>query len=241
MSRCSYIRGIPLFLAVFSQLAITQFHLIQRLYFVVLYVLLAYVLCPLVGCWRASQCCRKYSYRRRQNSGGSVSVEGSGPRVQLQSRNGYGGTILGGGHGSSGVIHTISYRTMDRPPCSAELLPMHLRDLLDQMSRDLSDMQQRQLAGVLLHYCDMFPMPGSTLTGYTDAVEQEIDTGDGSPIRCAPRRMSPQKMVKKMGAPGSVSTINGSTMRLSRMPIPCPELTILWICWRVNSDFLLWT
>ena len=28
-------------------------------------------------------------------------------------------------------------------------------------------------------------------------MEHEIDTGDGSPIRCAPRRMSPQKMKKE--------------------------------------------
>ena len=47
-------------------------------------------------------------------------------------------------------------------------------------------MQQRQLAGVLLRYSDLFPIPGSTLTGHTDAVEHEIDTGDGSPICCAP-------------------------------------------------------
>ena len=86
--------------------------------------------------------------------------------------------------------------TTDRPPCGIESLPMHLRDLLDQTSRDLDDMQQRQLAGVLLRYSDLFPIPGSTLTGHTDAVEHEIDTGDGSPIRCAPRRMSPQKMKK---------------------------------------------
>ena len=44
---------------------------------------------------------------------------------------------------------------------------------------------------------DLFPTPGSTLTGHTDAVEHEIDTGDGAPIRCAPRRMSPQKMKKE--------------------------------------------
>ena len=37
-------------------------------------------------------------------------------------------------------------------------------------------------------------MPGSTLTGHTDAVEHEIDTGHSTPIRCAPRRMSPQKI-----------------------------------------------
>ena len=40
-------------------------------------------------------------------------------------------------------------------------------------------------------------MPGSTLTGHTDAVEHEIDTGHSTPIRCAPRRMSPQKIKKE--------------------------------------------
>ena len=59
------------------------------------------------------------------------------------------------------------------------------------------DMQQRQLAGVLLRYSDLFPVPGSTLTGHTDAVEHKIDMGDGSPIRCTPRRMSPPKMKKE--------------------------------------------
>ena len=44
---------------------------------------------------------------------------------------------------------------------------------------------------------DLFLTPGSTLTGHTDAVEHAIDTGDGAPIRCAPRRMSPQKMKKE--------------------------------------------
>ena len=70
-------------------------------------------------------------------------------------------------------------------------LPVHLRDLLDQTS------QQHQLPGVLLRYTDLFPTPGSTLTNHTDGVEHEIDTGDGTPIRCAPRRMSPQKMKKE--------------------------------------------
>ena len=85
----------------------------------------------------------------------------------------------------------------DRSSCNSESLPMHFRELLDQTSRDLYEIQQRQLAGVLLRYTDMFPILGSTLTGHTDAVKHEIDTGDGAPIRCAPRRMSPQKMKKE--------------------------------------------
>ena len=42
-----------------------------------------------------------------------------------------------------------------------------------------------------------FPVPGSTLTSHTDAVEHEIDMGHSTPIRCAPRRMSPQKIKKE--------------------------------------------
>ena len=40
-------------------------------------------------------------------------------------------------------------------------------------------------------------MPGTPLNGHTDAVEHDINTGYQSPIRCAPRRMSPQKMKKE--------------------------------------------
>ena len=94
------------------------------------------------------------------------------------------------------AIQAVTEAT-DWSPCSSESLPIHLRDLLDQTSRDLDDIQQRQLVGVLLRYMDLFLTPGSTLTGHTDAVEHEIDTGDGAPIRCAPRQMSPQMMKKK--------------------------------------------
>ena len=48
-------------------------------------------------------------------------------------------------------------------------------------------------------YSDLFPVLGSTLTGHTDAVDHEIDTGDGSPIRCTPGRMSPQNDEKRRG------------------------------------------
>ena len=74
------------------------------------------------------------------------------------------------------------------------MLPEHLKGLLDRASDDLEDLQRGQLAETLLEFVDLFPVPGSTLTGHTDAVEHAIDTGDSRPIRCAPRRMSPQKI-----------------------------------------------
>ena len=76
-------------------------------------------------------------------------------------------------------------------------LPLHLRDLVDQTSGDLDGDQRRRLAEVLLEYADIFPIPGEPLTGHTDAVEHDINTGDRPPVRCAPRRMSPQKMKKE--------------------------------------------
>ena len=81
-----------------------------------------------------------------------------------------------------------------RLSCDPSMLPEHLRDLLDRTSDDLEDLQRGQLAETLLEFVDLFPLPGSALTGHTEAVEHAIDTGDSLPIRCAPRRMSPQKI-----------------------------------------------
>ena len=77
-----------------------------------------------------------------------------------------------------------------RPRGAAGELPYHLQDLVDQTSGDLDGSQRRRLAEVLLEYADIFPVPGDPLTGHTDTVEHDINTGDRSPIRCAPRRMS---------------------------------------------------
>ena len=80
-------------------------------------------------------------------------------------------------------ISAIQYITEPhcQASCSDDSLPTHLQDLLDQTSRDLDGTQQRQLASMLLKYSDLFPVPGSTLTGHTDAVQHEIDTCTMSP------------------------------------------------------------
>ena len=80
---------------------------------------------------------------------------------------------------------------------TTKALPRHLQDLVEQTCRDLDPTQRHRLATVLSEYSDIFPVPGAPLTGHTDAVEHDINTGDWPPIRCAPRRMSPQKMKKE--------------------------------------------
>ena len=85
----------------------------------------------------------------------------------------------------------------DQPQETLKSLPTHLHDLVSQTSQNLDTNQQHRLANILLQYADLFPAPGSTLTGHTDAVEHEIDTSYSAPICCAPRRMSLQKMEKE--------------------------------------------
>ena len=67
-----------------------------------------------------------------------------------------------------------------------------IQPVMDQPSRP--NLQRGQLAEPLLEFVDLFPVPGSALTGHTEAVEHTIDTGDSLPIRCALRKMSLQKI-----------------------------------------------
>ena len=83
------------------------------------------------------------------------------------------------------AIQSVTDDRVQRRGVTGEL-PHHLRDLVDQTSGDLDGDQRRRLAEVLLEYADIFPVPGDPLTGHTDAVEHDINTGDRSPIRCAP-------------------------------------------------------
>ena len=86
---------------------------------------------------------------------------------------------------------------MDQPSrssCDPSTLLDHIQKFLDQMSQDLDGSQRGQLGSTLLQLIDLFPVLGSNLSGHTDAVEHTIDTGHSTPICCAPRRMSPQKI-----------------------------------------------
>ena len=123
-------------------------------------------------------------------------MEGSGPRVKFLPRNHWGGPFT-----EVGMIAQVSAIQCVTEPLQQQhsaigVLPRHLQDLLEQTCRDLDPAQRRRLAAVLVKYSDTFLVPGAPLTGHTDAVEHDINTGDRPPICCAPRRMSPQKMKK---------------------------------------------
>ena len=108
--------------------------------------------------------------------------------------------------------------------CDPSMLPDHLQRLLYLTSQDLDNFQRGQLASTLLQFVDLFPMPGSALTGHTDAVEHTIDTGTSAPIRCAPRRMSPQKIKKEEACVTEMLT--GGQIEPSDSPWSAPVLLV---------------
>ena len=65
--------------------------------------------------------------------------------------------------------------------------------MLDAAS-ELSPDQRARAATLLGKHVKTFPAPGTPITGRTEAVRHDIDTGSTRPIRCNPRKLSPQKI-----------------------------------------------
>ena len=133
---------------------------------------------------------------------GRTLVDPSGWRVPVLVSNFSQETVMVEPFSEVGMIAQVSaiQLVMDKPVHASydpAMLPDHLQDMLNLTSENLDNVQKGQLANTLLQFTDLFPVPGSALTGHTDAVEHSIDTGTTTPIRCAPRRMSPQKIKKE--------------------------------------------
>ena len=105
------------------------------------------------------------------------------------------------------------------PSCDPVTLPEHLQGLLKRTSGDLDSVQKSQLASTLLEF-----IPGSALSGHTDAVEHTIDTGDSQPVRCAPRRMSPQKIKQEEVCVDEM--LSGGQIEPSKSPWSAPVVLV---------------
>ena len=69
-------------------------------------------------------------------------------------------------------------------------LPQHLIDVLDAAT-ELTTNQRAHAATLLAKHVHTFPAPGTPITGRTEAVVHDIDTGS---TRCNPRKLSPKKI-----------------------------------------------
>ena len=80
------------------------------------------------------------------------------------------------------AIQNIGTRATERST-GENRLPPHLIDVLDAASKLTSD-QHARAANLLAKHIHTFPAPGTPITGRTDAVVHDIDTGSTRPIRC---------------------------------------------------------
>ena len=90
------------------------------------------------------------------------------------------------------AIQKIGPRVTERSE-GEDALPPHLISVLDAASEITRD-QRAHAAALLAKHVNTFPAPGSPITGRTDAVVHEIDTGSTRLIRCNPRKLSPKKI-----------------------------------------------
>ena len=128
---------------------------------------------------------------------GRTLVDPSGWRVPVLVSNFSQETVMVEPFSEVGMIAQVSaIQPVMNQPLRASCDPS-VQSMLDLSSESLDSMQKGQLANTLLQFGDLFPVPGCALTGHTDAVEHTIDTGATAPIRCAPRRMSLQKIKKE--------------------------------------------
>ena len=75
---------------------------------------------------------------------------------------------------------------------TAPAFPDHVSEML--VSDDLTPDQRLRAQRMLARFSSVFPIPGEPITGHTDAVLHDIDTGDTQPIRTPLRRLSPTKI-----------------------------------------------
>ena len=85
------------------------------------------------------------------------------------------------------AIQNIGTRETERSAGECRL-PPHLLDVLDAASELTSD-QHARAANLLAKHIHTFPAPGTPITGRTEAVVHDIDTGS-RPIRCNPRKLA---------------------------------------------------
>ena len=79
-------------------------------------------------------------------------------------------------------------------PAASEV-PDHVKEML--VSEDLTADQRLRAQTMLARFVTVFPRPGEPITGHTDAVLHDIDTGDARPIRTPLRSLSPTKIVEQ--------------------------------------------
>ena len=164
---------------------------------------------------------------------------------------------------------SVARSDLQLPIKMTTVLPDYLDDIVKGSHTSLGDTGRQSLRDLLHWYEHVFPAPGELVTGRSTSVQHEIETNEGRPVRCGPRRLAPaglrreQDCVKEMLTRGQiepndspwaspvvlVTKKDGSTcfcvdyrwLNSLRMHTRYQELTIHCAYWETNSGFLRWT
>ena len=96
------------------------------------------------------------------------------------------------------------------PTNTTVVLPDYLEDIVRGSHTSLGDTGRQSLRELLHQYEHVFPAPGEPVTGRSKSVQNEIETKEGRPVRCGPRRLAPaglrkeQECVKDMLTGGQI-------------------------------------
>ena len=96
------------------------------------------------------------------------------------------------------------------PTKTTVVLPDYLEDIVKGSHTSLSDTGRQSLRELLHRYEHVFLAPGEPVTGRSKSVQHDIETKEGRPVRCGPRRLAPaglrkeQECVKDMLTGGQI-------------------------------------
>ena len=96
------------------------------------------------------------------------------------------------------------------PANTTVVQPDYLEDIVRGSHTSLRDTGRQSLRELLHRYEHVFPAPGEPVTGRSKSVQHEIETKEGRPVRCGPRRLAPaglrkeQECVKDMLTGGQI-------------------------------------
>ena len=102
---------------------------------------------------------------------------------------------------------SVARSDLQMPIKGTAVLPDYLEDIVKGSHTSLGDTGRQSLRDLLHRYEHVFPAP---VTGRSKSVQHEIETNEGRPVRCGPRRLAPaglrreQDCVKEMLTGGQI-------------------------------------
>ena len=86
---------------------------------------------------------------------------------------------------------SVAQSDLQGPVKRTAVLSDYLEDIVQGSHPSLGDTGRQSLHDLLLRYEHVFPAPGEPVTGRSKSVLHEIETNEGRPVRCGPRRLAP--------------------------------------------------